>query len=346
MAQTSGFFNAHLDSQGNFDRVYLAEQFASYFSNFIGNGVFAHLLDKFVVTAGTGLSVNVGTGKAFVKGFWFESDAQETLSIDLPDGLLNRKDNIVIRFDFENRETSIQVIKGTAATTPSAPEVVRNSLVFDLKIAEIFVGASISAISQSAITDTRSNSTVCGWVTGLVNQVDTSDLFLQYSQAYSEAMAQMQSDEQSMMSQMNAWFANQRTAFDAWMSTLTEELNVDGYLVEACLSFSSSDYIKSRQMFYISKSRLPNKFDKTKKVDFAELFVNGLKVFIYELGFAPSIPNNTYYATYQSYSDGEGGYDIEVCLYYKNSSGVVSNWTITNQDVIVRVGQFRKGIHS
>ena len=88
MAQTSGFFNSRLDSQGNFDRVYLAEQFASYFSNFIGNGVFAHLLDKFVVTAGTGLSVNVGTGKAFCKGYWFESDANETLSIDLPDGLL------------------------------------------------------------------------------------------------------------------------------------------------------------------------------------------------------------------------------------------------------------------
>ena len=34
MAQTSGFFNAKLDSQGKFDRVYLAEQFAAYFSNF------------------------------------------------------------------------------------------------------------------------------------------------------------------------------------------------------------------------------------------------------------------------------------------------------------------------
>lgn len=346
MAQTSGFFNAQLDSQGNFDRVYLAEQFASYFSNFIGNGVFAHLLDKFVVTTGGGLSVNVGTGKAFVKGFWFESDAQETLSIDIPDGLLNRKDNIVIRFDFENRTTGLYVVKGVAATTPIAPSVTRNSLVFELKIAEVFVHASRGSISQSAITDTRSDNNVCGWVTGLINQVNTSDLFLQYSKAYQEAVTQMQSDEQRMMEQMNAWYVSQKTAFDTWMSTLTEELNVDGYLVEANLLFSTSEAIHSKQMFYIQKSLLPNKFVKTKKVDFVELFVNGLKVLTYELGFEPSIPNGTYYATYQSYDDGDGGYDIEVSLHFKDTSGQIYDWGIMDQEVIVKVCQFRKGIHS
>lgn len=242
MAQTSGFFNAQLDSQGNFDRVYFAEQFSTYFANFIGNGVFAHLLDKFVVTAGSGLSINVGTGKAFCKGYWFESDAQESLSIDLPDGLLNRKDNVVIRYDFTNRKTSIQVIKGTAATTPSAPEVVRNSLVFDLKIAEIFVGASISAISQSAITDTRSDNNVCGWVTGVVDQIDTTTLFTQFETYFQEWKDNQQADYEGWTDARKAAYnqfvtdteqdytdytTGKQEEFNTWFQNVKDQLSTD-----------------------------------------------------------------------------------------------------------------------
>lgn len=344
MAQTSGFFNAKLDSQGKFDRVYLAEQFAAYFSNFIGNGVFAHLLNKFVVTANTGFSVNVGTGKAFVKGFWFENDANETLNIDLPDGLLNRKDNIVIRFDFGNRTTNIIVVKGTPASNPTAPKVERNSLVFDLKIAEVFVGASVSAISQSAITDTRSDNNVCGWVTGLVNQISTADLFLQYSQAYNEAIEKMQNDEQSMMSQMNAWFAKQKSAFDAWMSTLTKELNVDGYINVVEKKFkgqpSSSDP-------YISFK--PTGFDVSKKLDFAEVFINGLRVQTF-------LGRNTLPTTITSeFAVG----DYFAIVNFNNQGAVVvvynkvlgannfENVVLTDDnEILVRVGQFKKGIRS
>lgn len=341
MAQTSGFFNSHLDSQGNFDRVYLAEQFASYFSNFIGNGVFAYLLDKFVVTAGTGLSVNVGTGKAFCKGYWFESDANETLSIDLPDGLLNRKDNIVIRYDFENRKTSIQVIKGVAATTPSAPEVVRNSLVFDLKIAEIFVGASVSLISQSAITDTRSDNAVCGWVTGLVNQINTSDLFLQYSQAYQEAIAQMQNDEQSFMTQMNTWFENQKTAFNAWMTTLTQDLNVDGYIKEFIYEFTGEKLLK------VNHNLDPNRFP-----DILEGYVNGLSVpvFIHSVkdieAFAPSellVGSYYFFIDYTSWQNS-----VLRGFYLKKESNESSSYVRLdhNDTMTIKVSQWTKGIRS
>lgn len=339
MAQTSGFFNAKLDSQGNFDRVYLAEQFSTYFANFIGNGIFAHLLNKFVVTAGSGLSVNVGTGKAFCKGYWFESDAQESLSIDLPDGLLNRKDNIVIRYDFENRETRIQVIKGVAATSPSAPEIVRNSLVYDLKIAEVFVGASISAISQSAITDTRSNSEVCGWVTGLVNQVNTSDLFLQYSQAYQEAIAQMQSDEQSMIAQMNTWFTNQKTTFDAWMSTLTQDLNVDGYIKEEIHEFSGVGVVQG-QHHNLDSNRLP---------DILEGYVNGLSVPVY-FGDPEVIPSElligSYYLVVKETSWSSSILDIYY-LKKENSTGPTYYINLdSNNTVTIKVGQWTPGVRS
>lgn len=342
MAQTSGFFNAKLDSQGKFDRVYLAEQFAAYFSNFIGNGVFAHLLNKFVVTTDTGFSVNVGTGKAFVKGFWFESDANETLNIDLPDGLLNRKDNIVIRFDFGNRTTNIIVVKGTPASNPTAPKVERNSFVFDLKIAEVFVGASISAISQSAIIDTRSDNNVCGWVTGLVNQISTADLFLQYSQAYNEAIEKMQNDEQSMMSQMNAWFAKQKNEFDAWMSTLTKELNVDGYVnvIEKKFKGQSSDS-------YISFAA--TSFDISKKLDFAEVFINGLRVQTFPgrntlpTTITSEFAIGDYFAIVNFNSQGNVVVAYNKILGANNFEKVVLT---DDNEILVRVGQFKKGFRS
>lgn len=343
MSQTSGFFNAKLDSQGNFDRVYLAEQFATYFSNFISDGVFAHLLDKFIVTANSGFTVNVAAGKAFAKGFWFESDANETLNVDLPDGLLNRKDNVVIRFDFENRVTNIAIVKGTLGTDPDAPKVVRNGLIFELKIAEIFVGASVNSILQSAITDTRSDNNVCGWVTGLVDQISTADLFLQYSQAYNEAIEKMQNDEQSMMSQMNDWFTKQKNEFDAWMSTLTKELNVDGYVnvIEKKFKGQSLDYNITFSTVH---------FDSSKKLDIVEVFVNGLRVQTF-LGNdsvqAASAGNELiigdYFAVVNFDENGVVAVTYNKVLDVNSFEKVVLT---DDNEIIVRVGQFIKGFRS
>ena len=62
---------------------------------------------------------------------------------------------------------------------------------------------------------------MCPWVTGIVEQVNTSDLFDQYTAAYSE-----------MMSTMQNWFINQQAAFDNWFSTLTSDLVVGMYIDE------------------------------------------------------------------------------------------------------------------
>lgn len=219
MAQTSGFFNAQLDGGGNFDRVYLAEQFAEYFSNFIGNGVFEGQLNQLQVVANSGLTVNVGTGKAFCKGFWYKNSEVVTLTIDTPDGVLNRIDNIVLRFDFAQRITSLAIVKGTPASAPVAPSLTRTGSVYELKLAQVYVGASVSAITQSNITDTRSDNTVCGWVTGLITQVDTTTLFNQWEAAYQESL-----------DDMTSWEVDQKAAFDTWFSTLTTELGVASYI--------------------------------------------------------------------------------------------------------------------
>ena len=83
MSEKSGFFNA-LQSGGVYDRIYDASDFASYFSSFIGNGVFVSPVDQLKVVAKSGRTVTVKKGKAFIDGYYYEltEDKDITLSVN------------------------------------------------------------------------------------------------------------------------------------------------------------------------------------------------------------------------------------------------------------------------
>ena len=77
MAFYSGFFN----SKG-LDRTYTAEDFTSYLSSIICNGILDTYGQMFRLTAASsGLKVTLGTGKAWIDGHYFINDAR--YSIDL-----------------------------------------------------------------------------------------------------------------------------------------------------------------------------------------------------------------------------------------------------------------------
>ena len=96
MAQKSSFFNAQLQS-GVYDRTYLAEDFAAYFASFIGNGVFPDPAAGLQVTAGSGMQVSLGSGKAWMNGYYYINTSACLFTLDTADGVLNRIDSIVIR---------------------------------------------------------------------------------------------------------------------------------------------------------------------------------------------------------------------------------------------------------
>lgn len=77
----SGFFNSTItgyDEQGQpiFDRAEDASFFAKYFSQFVGNGVFALPADGLMVQAEEGMAVTVKAGTCFINGYmgWLEQD--------------------------------------------------------------------------------------------------------------------------------------------------------------------------------------------------------------------------------------------------------------------------------
>lgn len=182
MAQECGFFNAQLVGEDEYDRVYLAEQFAAYFASFVGNGVFGKSMQKLEVLAPStsSMSVKVLSGEAWINGWWYRNTEEHELPLDIADGILNRIDLVVLRWSNQERDMYLTTVKGTPSASPAVPSIRRDADFYDLELAQISVNAGAIGITQSDITDMRLNNNVCGFVTGLIDQVDTTDLFNQF----------------------------------------------------------------------------------------------------------------------------------------------------------------------
>lgn len=207
MALTSGFFNSL-----NGDRLYNADQLSNMFEGLITDGIYENVGDAMVVTASSGFTVQVGTGRALLKAKWVRNDAPVDVTLASAHALLDRWTAIVLRLDVSARTISLEMIDGTAASSPTKPAIQRNSSYYDLLLAYVFVGHGATAITQADIEDQRANTTYCGWVTGIITQVDTSTLFLQWQSAYEQ------------------FYTTFTTAFEEWFETLTEQLQVNTYI--------------------------------------------------------------------------------------------------------------------
>ena len=144
------------------------------------SGVFSSAED-FPVTAAGGLTVTVGAGRGWVHpsrftGYSITKREADTLALPLADPSLPRIDRIVIRYDAGARAASLQVLQGTASSTPTAPAISRTDLIYDLCLAEITRPAGSTSISTGQITDTRLDEALCGIVRDSVTGIPTDEL--------------------------------------------------------------------------------------------------------------------------------------------------------------------------
>lgn len=108
MAEHCRFFNSAEDDL----REYTAAEFAEYFSRFLSDGLYTiNGRAGLKVTPGAGLSINIDTGYAFIRGYMYKNDSVMTKTIDPPDTMLERIDRIVLRFDEVAREIKVTVKK-------------------------------------------------------------------------------------------------------------------------------------------------------------------------------------------------------------------------------------------
>lgn len=201
MTISAGFFNSV-----NGDRPYNAADLNMPYKKLISNGVIPDTSSSLQVTAAGGLTVNVQAGSGLFGDGWAYNDAPVALTLDAAHSTLNRIDLIVIRRDDNEdvRKTGLFIKKGTPASSPAAPEIERSTYVKEYALAEVYVSSQTTALTQANITDTRPDTTRCGWATGLIQQVDTSTLFAQWQAAYEE-----QFEENT--DAFNEWWASVRT---------------------------------------------------------------------------------------------------------------------------------------
>ena len=160
--------------------TYDADDASGYLSTRL-SGVYSADED-FAVTANGGLTVTVSAGQAWVRPVRFRGrsiimEQPETVTLTAADTVRSRIDRLVLRYDAAARKTSLQVLTGTPdSASPTAPEITRTALVYDLCLAEIRRPAGSTEITAADITDTRADEAVCGVMRDGVTGIPTAQL--------------------------------------------------------------------------------------------------------------------------------------------------------------------------
>lgn len=236
--EKSSFFNSISG-----DRRYKAEEWAEYFASFIANGVFPNPSTGLQVLASNSMIITVNTGKAWINGYFYFNTSNLTITLDNADGVLNRIDRIVVRWDLQDRVISVEVKKGTYSANPSAAAIQRDADAYELVLADVYVGAGAVSVSQANITDQRLNSTLCGLVVGTVGELDTTAFSAQlqgWFELYQEMSAEQYNNLKSYMNSLQIqsdadyialqeWFSAFQTSataeFQSWFQTLQDTLD-------------------------------------------------------------------------------------------------------------------------
>lgn len=221
------------------DRVYKAEDWAWYFSTFIKNGVFPNAQNNGLqVVIGEGMQVFVKAGFGFINGYAFRNEQDYAIVLETADGALNRYDRVVLRWDLAARAMYIAVLKGTASANPTPKAITRSNEIYDLVLADIYIGKGVISIQTANITDQRYNSSLCGIVTGVIEQIDASVLTQQFNDFFTIYNKQVLTEYQNYLStitvdeqdaakklaefeaQLDTYKGEQQASFEDWVTTL------------------------------------------------------------------------------------------------------------------------------
>ena len=138
--------------------------------------------EDFAVTANGDLTVTVSAGQAWVRPARFRGrsvimEQPETVTLTAADAVRSRIDRLVLRYDAAAKKTSLTVLTGTPdSASPTAPEITRTALVYDLCLAEIRRPAGSTEVTAADITDTRADEAVCGVMRDGVTGIPTAQL--------------------------------------------------------------------------------------------------------------------------------------------------------------------------
>lgn len=236
-----GFFNSI-----NGDREYSADQMTRPYELLVSNGVFATPKgvpsDYLQVYANGGFNIVVKAGRGIFKNKWLINDSDMLLTVDGPE-ISNRIDSVIVRINtgndgLDSRSGTITIKKGKEAPTPTAPVMERSVDVHEYRLADITIGAEVTEILPANVKDCRASAD-CGFITSLVQQVDTDTLFTQWEDAYKRYYEQVEADNK-------AYYDSNKSRFDAYYTAVNKSF--DDFYAENSSKFDTL-YTQNQQRF-------------------------------------------------------------------------------------------------
>lgn len=227
-----GFFDSEIvgyDEEGmpKFDRAESSDFLAMFISQIISDGVLAAPGDCFQVVASEGMVLKVRPGFGIIRGR-FAADTKEA-EIEIPKAPTSYKriDRVVLRVNYIQRLCEIVVKTGTPDATPAPPELLQPASgdYYELCLATVAINSNQTVITQSHITDTRYDSSVCGLVTQVIDHLDTSVFYAQLNQFYSEFVDRSDDSYNSFVQSMNSYLENLSESGDQQLEAIVNILN-------------------------------------------------------------------------------------------------------------------------
>lgn len=206
MAWESGFFNSV-----NGDRVYKADHISGLFEGLITDGVYESIGNKLAVQANSGMTIQIASGRGFFSGRWVNNDAEFLLTLEDADVLLKRYCAVCVKVDLttEGRTAQPYLKYGALASEPIKPTMERTDTVKEYCLAYILINGGVTEITNADIEDARFDTNVCGWVTGLIEQIDANTIY------------------QQQVAILDAFLAQQEKTIEEWVESLTSYLDAN-----------------------------------------------------------------------------------------------------------------------
>lgn len=209
MALSFGFYNSI-----NHDRQYDAIQFGQIFDGIIKDGVYETYKKALIVKASSTVGyVVVQPGRAWFNHTWSYNDADLPIKVLDSEVVLDRIDALVldINSEREERTNSFQWIKGTPSSgTPAKPTNFANTDTHhQYPICFVYRHSDSDVVKQDDIENAVGTS-LCPFVTGVIEGLNINDLVLQWSAQFSTFMT-------TNTTNFNTWMHNTESDFFTWM---------------------------------------------------------------------------------------------------------------------------------
>jgi hypothetical protein len=111
------------------------------------------------------------------------------------------------------RECDFYIVTGTPSANPVHPDLTREGSIYEIGLADLFIGSNSARITADKITDTRYNTERCGVISS-ISEFDTSTLNQQLT-----AWCLAQQEE------FGEWEIAQKSSFEAWVQTIQDILD-------------------------------------------------------------------------------------------------------------------------